>query len=225
MELIDLTQPFRPAAGTAAPVEDEVIATPTKTIAGQGVNAFRVTLGSHAGTHVDAPYHLDDDGLRIDQLPLDSFAGTGVVLDMRRGIDQPILVEDMLRADPAIAAGDIVLLETGWASEVGKPHYRRHHPYVSVEAARWLVDRGIKAVGIDASSVEAPKSMRGPDFRHDTLSIFLTASVPVIHGLVALDRVRGRRCRIAAFPIIFEGMDAGPARVVAMLDDTSEETT
>ncbi len=225
MRLVDLSQVFRSGmmSGTAdeAP-EVAVRIREVRSASRDGINGMEIVLGNHAGTHIDAPLHVIPGGGTIGHLDLDLFFGPAVGLDVRKGDDAPITVNDLERHG-AIRAGDMVFLETGWSAYAGSPRYRDHHPYVDQEAARWLVRRHVRAVGIDASSLDMPRAIRPAGFRHDTLRIILGAGIPAIHGLTNLAAIRGHRCTAAAFPVIFEGSDAGPARVVAILE-SSEPT-
>ena len=220
MRLVDLSQVFRPGmmSGVAddAP-EVSVQIRGVKSVERDGINGMQFVVGNHAGTHVDAPLHVVPGGRTIAAVDLSQVFGPAVVLDMRKGDDAPITAEDLKRSG-AIRTGDMVLLETGWSEFVGTPRYRDHHPYVNQDAAEWLVRRHIRAIGIDASSLDMPRAIRRPGFRHDTLRILLGAGIPVIHGLANLAAIRGCRCTAAAFPIVFDGADGGPARVVALLE-------
>jgi kynurenine formamidase len=196
----------------------DVAVRPVKTLENDGINTMILEVADHVGTHIDAPIHIIEGGAGIADLPLERCFGPGVVLDVRRGPDEAVTVEDLAGAEPCIEEGDIVLLDTGWSGYVGTPDYSQHHPYLDEAAAGWLVDRGVSMVGIDASSVDMPHSLRPSGFKHGTLRVLLEAGVPALHGLANLGAVRGQRCTIAAFPIVFAGADAGPARVVALLD-------
>ncbi|HEV2356824.1 MAG TPA: cyclase family protein [bacterium] len=222
MRLIDLSQVFRPGmmGGSAEDAPEVTVRMrAVRSIARDGINAMEIVLGAHAGTHVDAPLHLVPGGRTIADIDLAQFFGPAVALDVRKGDDAPITAGDLERSE-AVRAGDMVFLETGWSEYVGTPRYRDHHPYVDSEAARWLVHRQVRAVGIDASSLDVPRAIRRPGFGHETLKILLGAGILAIHGLANLAAIRGRRCTAIAFPIVVDGAEAGPARVVAMLEDS-----
>lgn len=222
MKLVDLSQVYRPGmmGGAAEDAPEVTVRLRTvRSVDRDGIQAMEFVLGAHAGTHVDAPLHLVPGGRTIAEIRLDRFFGPAVALDVRKGDDAPITVGDLDRGG-AIRAGDMVFLETGWSDYAGTPRYRDHHPYVDTEGARWLVRREVRAVGIDASSLDVPRAIRRPGFGHETLKILLGAGVLAIHGLANLAAIRGRRCTAMAFPIVVDGAEAGPARVVAMLEDS-----
>jgi arylformamidase len=124
-------------------------------LAVQGVNKEIVELSTHTGTHCDAPYHFFDDGATIDQVPLETYVGRATILDLR-GKQPGSAIEraEVERSAPRIAAGDIVLLNTGWGHKrANTAEFLTEYVYLSGEAAQYLVDRGVKGVGIDAVSL------------------------------------------------------------------------
>ncbi len=189
-----------------------------RTVEGGGSNVLRICFGNHIGTHVDGPKHLIAGGESIDELPLESFYGTGVVLNLPKGPDQGISPADLAAARPAVKKGDIVLLCTGWGAKSGTPDYPLHHAYLTEDGAKWLIDEGVRMVGIDAPSHDLPHSLRKADFKYTTLFTLLKHRVLVIHNLVNLETVAARRLNIMAIPIKFRGVDGSPARVVAQID-------
>jgi arylformamidase len=219
MRVIDLAFGFSEVRIPGRQVEDrDVIVRRIKTLDNDGISTMEFRLPGHVGTHIDAPAHLINGGATIDEIDISRCYGTAVCLDMRRGDDEGITTADLEKASPEIARSDIVLLETGWSDRLGTPDYMEHHPYLAVSAAEWLVDRGVAMVGIDTSGLDLPHSLRGPDFRHETLRVLLSGGVPALHGLRSLDAIRGKRCLVSAVPIVFVGADSGPVRAIAITE-------
>jgi kynurenine formamidase len=118
-----------------------------------------VTLNTHTGTHVDAPWHYwpTSDGKparTIDLLPLEWFYGDGVLFDFYdKGAGYEITVEDLeeklTEMDYELKPYDIVLIRTDADKHIHEPNYFNMHAGVSAEATRWLIDRGIKVMGTD----------------------------------------------------------------------------
>ncbi len=206
---------------------------PLFTIAQHGLNVATLDLVTHMGTHVDAPCHFIAGGASIDSYPVSRFAGRGVCLDLPREAEQAIAAADLERASPAVQEGDIVLLRTGWSRHYSKPLplsprsvYREgrrrsrddkyfHGPYLSDDAAQWLVRRKVSIVGIDALTVDLPPPLRREGFRFPVHHALLGAGVLIIENLVGLEQVAGRRIEVAAFPLKVRRGDGAPARVVA----------
>ena len=121
----------------------------------QGVNKEIVELSTHTGTHCDAPFHFFADGETIEQVPLDAYVGWAAVLDLRGMASGSVIGRvDVERRAGQIAAGDVVLLNTGWGHKrANTKEFLTQYPYLDGEAAQYLVQRGVKGVGIDAVSL------------------------------------------------------------------------
>lgn len=151
--LIDLTVPLH----TAMPVwpgDPEVALTPAASVAADGYNLLALRLGSQSGTHVDAPYHVDDALPTLGELPLDRFTGRAVVADLR-GLPAgaPITAAHLDPVADALGPGAVLLLATGWSAYWGTPAYA-DHPWLHPDAARRAVANGVRTVGIDAPSID-----------------------------------------------------------------------
>ncbi|MDG6964565.1 MAG: cyclase family protein [Nitrososphaerota archaeon] len=183
-----------------------------KTLAKDGVNLSVMRLGSHTGTHVDAPAHFVKGGKALDELSVESFVGEAEVVDVS---DLPpgsaIAGSDLQRHASSARAGDVVLIYTGFSRRWRDPKARRRYTYLGGDAADWLVKKGVKAVGIDYLSVEgfgAPRPVA-----HLTL---LSHGIPIIESLAeGLAGLVGRRVFFVCLPIKIGGCDGAPARAMA----------
>ena len=111
-------------------------------------------LGSHTGTHIDAPYHFLKDGQKIDEIPVQRFMGNGILIDVSDKSERELIDSADLKCYASeIKKGDFVILRTGWDRYFGTPKYYRH-PYLSADGARLLVKMGVSLVGIDAPNVD-----------------------------------------------------------------------
>lgn len=183
-----------------------------KTLSRDGVNLSVITLGSHTGTHVDAPVHFVKGGRPLDRLPADAFVGEAAVLDLSDvPAGSPITAADLQRRSRDVARGDIVLLYTGMSRRWDDPRARRSYTFLAADAARWLVRRGVRAVGIDYLSVE--KFGAKSPVAHVTL---LSHGIPIIESLNSnLSRFAGKRALFVCLPIKVGGCDGAPSRAVA----------
>jgi kynurenine formamidase len=209
--------------------------------AGEGwaVETF-TRLGRHNSTHVDAPYHYNSaiagqPAQTIDQLPLDWFFRPGVVLDFHgRDDGHTIEVVDLEAAlDTAghpLAERDIVLIRTGCDIHYGEPSYMAHGPGVSANATRWLYDRGVRVMGIDAWGWDRPLHLQAAEaLASGRPGIFWAAhqadlAYSQIERLTNLDQLPPRGFTVACFPLRLIGGSAAPARVVAILDDDPSDS-
>ena len=204
---------------------------------GRGAGDEMLKLLSHSGTHVDAPFHYGPvsegaPAATIDELPLEWFFSDGVVLDLRH--KQPrefIEIADLERAlvaiDYTLRPLDIVLLHTGCDRKLRSPEYFEQ-PGMGRESTLWLVEQGIKVIGIDAFGFDRPFAAMAEDFRRtgDGRYIWpahfagITRSYCQIEKLANLDAIgRPHGFRVAAFPVKIRGASAGFARVVAFVDE------
>ena len=124
-------------------------------LAVQGVNKEIVRMSTHTGTHCDAPYHFFEHGLTIDQVPLESYVGPACVLDLRhKKPGTAVEAADLEKFGERIMAGDIALLNTGGGHRrANTKEFLTEYVYLSGDGAQFLVDRGVKGVGIDAVSM------------------------------------------------------------------------
>jgi kynurenine formamidase len=192
-------------------------------------------FGTHNSTHVDAPWHYNsrirgERARTIDELPLDWFFGPGVLLDMTaKGDGERIDVEDLDgalgRVGHELAAGDIVLVWTGRDAFLEELAYLALGPAVTAEATRWLYERGVRVMGIDAWGWDGPLHLQAQEaLERDEPGIFWAAhqcdlDYCQIERLANLAELPASGFRVACFPLRIAGASAAPTRVVAMVAD------
>lgn len=196
---------------------------------GWQTNAQSVHATTHSGTHVDAPFHFGYP-TRISDLPLEAFVGRGVTIPVNRLGGEAITADDLARAPVEIRPGDIVLVATGWAEKFGTPAYAIH-PYFSPEAARWLVERGIKMVGFDLPScdpsgpmVAGESTKQGSGVEFPAHHQFLGNGVLIGENFANLTETIGKEVFVFAFPLKIGTGDAGFARVAAFVPALTGES-
>jgi kynurenine formamidase len=113
-----------------------------------GYEDHYVYVGTHVGTHVDAPSHMVAGGITLDKIPLERFSGRGVYVKTRTN-----LTVDAVRELP-IQEGDIVLFHTGMSNFYHQPDYYENYPAMTEELAHYLVEKKVKMVGVDMCSVD-----------------------------------------------------------------------
>ncbi|MCM3923568.1 cyclase family protein [Frankia sp. AiPs1] len=216
-ELVDLSVPI--VSGMPVyPGDPEVAVAPALRAAEDGVNVQRLHLGSQSGTHVDAPWHIDDALPRLDELPLDRFTGPAVLIDARGQAAQGAIGPAALPA--TLRPGDVVLFVTGWSDRWGHLDYLRH-PYLAPETARAVVDAGVRTVGIDALSVDRTPGT-GQEFSLAAHRVLCGAGTVIAENLTGLARLlrareQGRTVEIFLFPLPLAAADGAPVRAVARL--------
>jgi arylformamidase len=184
--------------------------------AGQIVRGVHMRL--HAGSHVDAPEHNVRGGAQIHQLPLALFIGDAVIADLRDKMPgKPVTESDLERAiGSSIRRGDRVLLRTDHNNSYdgGSDKWMKASPYLTIEATRWLIDRGAVVVGYDF--YHGNDEPGAPRVFHNsrTLSEHDVITLPYLKNL---DRVTKQRVTLVALPLNIIGAEASPVRAVVLM--------
>ena len=162
----------------------------------------KLTLGTHAGTHVDAPAHFFPDGTTIDNVPLEMLVCEAVRVDLRPTLPlRQIEPEDVARAE--VRPGDSVLLQTGWEDRWGTDFYV-DPPALTLIACRQLLDAGAASLAVDFPL--------GLDIHREVLG----RGKILIENLTGLHALTATRLRLIALPLKIRSGDGAPARVVAI---------
>jgi kynurenine formamidase len=167
-----------------------------------GFTSHTITVGTHVGTHMDAPAHMIENGKNISEFPTSKFFGRGVLIDARNQsvIDAPLLASVNLQPD------DSVLIYTGRSHIFNKAEYFTRYPPITIECAQALVDAKVKMVGMDQAS---------PDYSpFETHKLLLQNDILIIENLTNLSQLLGKQFTITALPLNVE-CDAAPVRVIA----------
>lgn len=185
--------------------------------AGGHVNSSLFQFASHAGTHLDAPLHVLDGGRPISDYPLEAFAGQGCCVSVEKSGPDGISPDDLEHCTQhLLRAGDILLLSVGWDRFFDNDVYFLH-PYLTPEAAEWLIEAKVKMVGIDALGVDMPSPMRPAGYGVPVHKLLLSHDVLIAENLRGLPEVAGRRLNILAHPLNMEGADGAPARIIVQV--------
>lgn len=154
MKLIDLSQPLFHDCPNC-PVHPRVVSELIATHEDGGWQVEKLTLSNHTGSHVDAPLHRIAGAPNLDDIPLESWVGPAHIADLRGiALRSPIGAELLATRLPDELNDRIVLLATGWGDKRARSDEWLHHaPFLTPGGAHWLVERGVRGVGIDHYSV------------------------------------------------------------------------
>ena len=202
---------------------------------GLGWALEKITAITHTGTHVDAPYHYapESEGRAartIDEIPLEWCFGPGVRLDFRHLEDgEEITVEELEKAfaniDYSLSGGEIVLLMTGADQRIDSKEYFQQ-PGLGRDGLLWLVERGVRMIGIDAYTIDRPFHSMKKDFKEsgdgDVIWPAHFAGIEKeycqIEKLAGLDRIPcDHGFQVSCFPVKIKAASAGWCRAVAMV--------
>jgi arylformamidase len=178
---------------------------------GDKATVSRLDMGAHTGTHVDAPCHFIRGGLGIDSLDLNTLVGPVSVVDVPVNGNLSVEVLKGLAIPPQTQR---VLFRTSnsklWAK--GEPAFSKDFVGITADGAQWLVDFGVRLVGVDYLSV-APFGQSVPT--HQTL---LNAGVIIVEGL-NLSAIRAGMYTLVCLPLKLVGIDGSPARSILIEDN------
>jgi len=204
---------------------------------GLGMASDQVSGSSHSGTHVDAPWHYGPTSegkpaMTIDRVPLEWCYGNGVVLDLRhKEPGSEITAEDIQQAleriDYQIRPGDIVLIQTGADKYYGTSEYLPRQSGLGLQATQYILDQGVRTIGIDAWGVDRPVAKMVEAYRNGDKDALWPShmfgrqraylQIEKMANLDLLPRPVG--FKVCAFPAKFEGGSAGWTRAVAIIED------
>jgi arylformamidase len=173
---------------------------------GAAANVTRMNMSAHTGTHIDAPFHFLSDGQTVENLDIDLLTGRAYVLHLP-DVDQ--VTAAMLENSPIPPRTKRVLLKTRnsnlWANNAHK--FATNYVSLAPDGAQWMVDRGVKLVGVDYLSVAAFEDVV------PTHQILLGAGVVIVEGLNLAEVSQGRYT-LYCLPLKLAGADGAPARAI-----------
>jgi kynurenine formamidase len=239
MKLLDLSHPMTedtPRSSDHPAVRYEVI----RHWSTNSTKTRQITASLHSGTHVDAPSLYDPVGLNIDQLPLEGFCGTGLVIDLSDMGDFGVISADVLdRVGSEIRPGDIFAMWTGWANYhfADEERYVLKSPGLDKSGVDWLISHKVKAIFSDTPSsehiymrsrqwqtlrpdifgnIKFDPAQFPPTYAHRAL---LPAGVMMVEHLSEnLGTLVGQRVNLMALPVKYGGVEGAPTRAVAILE-------
>lgn len=176
----------------------------------------KLVLGTHTGTHVDAPRHFIPGGATIDQVPLEVLVGPAEVIDFSHCTAlQEFGVEDFKRQ-----LGDRnpkrLIVRFDWSKYWGDMRYYTEQPYLSEAACEWLVSRGCKLLALDIAMPDNPKHGRGCEKDSPNHKILLGNSCIIVEYLCNLQEIKKKEVELFVLPLKIAGADGSPARCIAI---------
>ena len=204
--LIDLTHPLADRQAVY-PGDPPVRLTP---LSADGCNLTRISMGTHSGTHADAPRHFYQRGRPIDAIALERFHGPATLVDLGQLKAGTAITPEML-ADHAKAfePGSRVIYRTGWDRFFGQREFYKDYPTLTPAAAKWIAARGIWLLGMDTP---------GPgDAACHRILLKRGVEIVLVEALANLDRLPPRFVFVG-LPLALAGRDGSPIRAMAVVD-------
>ena len=176
----------------------------------------KIVLGTHTGTHCDAPRHFIPGGETIDNLPLGILIGPSFVVDFSNASpSQEMRVKDF---EQQLGEQQIerLILRFDWSDKWGQENYYVDHPYISEEAAEWLIKRGIKLLAMDTPTPDNPKNGRGTDNDSPIHKLLLGKNIILVEYLCNLKSLSRQEVQLIVLPLKIHEGDGAPARCIAV---------
>jgi kynurenine formamidase len=165
----------------------------------------KIEMVANTGTYIDAPFHRYADGSDLAGLPLESLADLDATVVRTSGDAGPAISRAAF--DGMDLSGKAVLVQTGWDVHWGTERYLSGHPFLTAEAAEYLVGQGVVLVGIDSLNIDSTEDLARP-----VHSALLGAGVPIVEHMCNLSSLPGGGFRFYAVPAKVAGFGSWPVR-------------
>jgi len=214
--VIDLSRPLR-SGMTVFPGDPEVAIVPAAELEADGFRVSALHLGSHSGTHVDAPSHSIADGAALDGVSLDLLIGPLRVLRaVGRAPGSTITWDELASQGESACAGEIVVIETGWSAHFDEAD-AVDHPVLAREVAEQLLARGVRVIGVDALSPDASAADDDGAWHLPVHELVLGAGGLILENLTNLAAAPDTGAEFVALPLNLPGLDGSPVRAIALV--------
>lgn len=214
--LVDLSHAFESnmseALGHRPVMLNPVVSTHT------GSHITELDISSHSGTHMDAPVHFIEGGKSIDQFPPDFFTGMAYTIHIEAKEFEEINVGELEKYNEFMDEAKILFISTGWENKWKTADYAWKYPYLSSEAANYIVKKKFKFIGIDTISVD-PSVKSGRRNGSPAHKALLGNEILIIENLKGLLPITNKMVRVMSFPLKIKSCDGAPVRVIAEVSD------
>ena len=181
-----------------------------------GYNLELLFLSSHTGTHLDAPYHFLENGLKIHEINPKRLIRETVLIRSRKKANQAITKNDIQKFEKKygkIPNNSTVVFWTGWQKTLHNDSYFNENPGLSETAAKYLVSKKTNLVGIDSPSIDFKGSQRFSVHR-----IFSKNNILIVENLANLEKIQSSKFYFVVLPLKLKGATGSPVRAIAFVD-------
>jgi arylformamidase len=187
------------------------------TLSAVGRNTSEIRIGSHSGTHIDAASHFIDRGETIENIPLSKLIGPVQIFDFSLlPPDYSLKIHDINKLE----LSERVIFNFNWSKYWETDRFYRSYPHFSKEAAQYMVNAGVKVLGMDTPSPDDSKIRLLSENDSVIHKLFLSQGVTLIEYLTSLEKLDGGvKWNLCAMPLPISGGDGSPARVCAFTAD------
>ena len=178
-----------------------------------GYNLELLFLSSHTGTHLDAPYHFVQNGLKIDKIPLDRLMGKAILIKLKKIKNSPITKSDILsfeKKNGKIPRHSSIFFYTEWQKNLKDENYFIENPGLDILAAKYLALKKINLVGIDSPSIDL-----GTDESFSVHHILSRNNILIVENLTNLNKITSIKFNFTILPLKLKDATGSPVRAVA----------
>ncbi|MEM2856111.1 MAG: cyclase family protein [Candidatus Nitrosocaldaceae archaeon] len=166
-----------------------------------------IFMSTHTGTHIDAPYHFNPHGMKVDEIPPDILLLDALLLNIRRDAKEYITREDI---ESKFDYADAIVIHTHWEEHLEDTDYLNSNPGLSTDAAEYLASKNIRLVGIDTANIDHP-SNKNFEAHH----ILSKKGILIVENLCNLRSVN-KRFKLVVAPLKIRGASGSPVRALAI---------
>ena len=189
---------------------------PWENIKEDGYNLEVLFLSSHTGTHMDAPHHFLEKGVKIHEISLEKLVSEAALIQCRKSSDQSITKADIQKFEKKhgkIENFSSVIFYTGWQKNLQKKYYFTKNPGLSVSAAKYLATKKISLVGVDSPSIDL-----GKDSKFSVHQIFAKKDMLIVENLANLNKIKLPTFHLVVLPLKLKNATGSPVRAIAFVD-------
>ncbi len=177
----------------------------------------KLVIGTHTGTHVDAPLHFVEGGRTIDQIDPSLLAGKALMVDLAPGkVKHEYTLAEFKKALRGRAVQRRMLVRFGWTPRWGRIEYYTEAPHLSLETCEWLAKSGVKLLGIDTPSIDDHENGWKSACDAPNHRALLGKGVYLIEYMANLNKLKGPEVELVVCPLNILGADGAPARCLAL---------
>lgn len=184
------------------------------TLKKDGYNLELLFFSSHTGTHIDAPFHFNEKGTKIDKIPINRLVGESILIKLSKSNLESITKSDITNFEKKygkIPDNSNVIFYTGWQKNIKKNYYFSKNPGLAKSAAIYLVSKKINLVGIDSPNIDL-----GSDKKFITHKIFSKNEVLIVENLANLNKIKNHLFFLIVLPLKLKSATGSPVRAIAL---------
>ncbi len=179
----------------------------------EGYNLELLFFSSHTGTHIDAPFHFVENGLKIHQIHPNRLIRKAILIKLKKTSNQLITKKDLLlfeKVNGQIPNESSIIFETGWQENLQQSFYFEKNPGLSISAAKYLITKKTNLVGIDSPSIDGGSESKFP-IHH----LFSKNNILIVENLTNLDKIDSNSFELIVLPLKLKDATGSPVRAIA----------